>query len=90
MFDDRRNYGERRNRITRDNTPLAGCRRHSGERRHLLRQYHPQPWWLQANYVEELQPPVLAHQFLRKQHRSRIETNLNGFRASAPEKTSSN
>jgi hypothetical protein len=66
MFDDRRNYGERRNRITRDNVPVGGCRRNSGERRHLLRQYHPQPWWLQANYVEELQPPVLAHQ-LRKQ-----------------------
>lgn len=87
MFDDRRNYGERRNRIARSTVPLAGCRRHSGERRHLLRQYHPQPWWLQANYVEELQPPVLAHQFLRKQQRASIETHLSSIRASSPEKT---
>jgi hypothetical protein len=62
MFDDRRNFSERRTRVTRDKTPVGGCRRNSGERRHLLRQYHPQPWWLQANYVEELQPPVLATQ----------------------------
>lgn len=90
MFDDRRNYGERRNRIARNTIPQPGCRRHSGERRHLLRQYHPQPWWLQANYVEELQPPVLAHQFLRKQHRAPIEANLSTLRASAPEKTPTN
>jgi hypothetical protein len=70
MFEDRRRYSERRNRIAQDQTPLAGCRRHSGERRHLLRQYHPQPWWLQANYVEELQPPVLA-QSSQPQGRSR-------------------
>lgn len=63
MFDDRRNVGERRNHIARDTVPMSGCRRGSGERRHLLRQYHPQPWWLQANYVEELQPPVLASPF---------------------------
>jgi hypothetical protein len=66
MFEDRRKFSERRNRIIRDYVPVDGCRRSSGERRHLLRQYHPQPWWLQANYVEELQPPVLANQLRRQ------------------------
>jgi hypothetical protein len=35
------------------------CRRQH-ERRAILRQYKPpQPWWLQTNYAEELQPPLL-------------------------------
>lgn len=60
MFEDRRSRRERRRRNVREAVPPEGCRRSSGERRHLLRQYHPLPWWLQANYVEEVQPPVLA------------------------------
>jgi hypothetical protein len=33
----------------------------------LLRQYHPQPWWLQTDYVEEVQPPILGHPNNRSQ-----------------------
>jgi hypothetical protein len=64
MFEDRRNRAERRRHVGREIVPPASCRRNAGERRHLLRQYHPQPWWLQANYAEELQPPTLGGKFL--------------------------
>jgi hypothetical protein len=57
MFEDRRGRGDRRTK-NRGLKQQADCRR-SAERRNILRQYHPQPWWLQTNYVEELQPPVL-------------------------------
>jgi hypothetical protein len=57
MFEDRRGRGDRRTK-NRGLKQQTDCRR-SGERRNILRQYHPQPWWLQTNYVEELQPPVL-------------------------------
>jgi len=60
MFEDRRNRHERRRHAVKEVIPVSGCRRSKGERRHLLRQYHPQPWWLQADYVEEVQPPVLG------------------------------
>jgi hypothetical protein len=66
MFEDRRHRGERRRKNLPAAVPADGCRRAAGERRHLLRQYHPQPWWLQANYAEELQPPVLGINKLRK------------------------
>lgn len=66
MFEDRRSRIERRRHAVREIIPSGGCRRNSGERRHLLRQYHPQPWWLQADYVEELQPPTLGNQPARK------------------------
>jgi len=59
MFEDRRERGDRRVLRTRKDVPNAGCRREH-ERRAILRQYHPsQPWWLQTNYAEELQPPLL-------------------------------
>jgi hypothetical protein len=58
MFEDRRGRGDRRTLRNRNGAPRGGCRRQH-ERRNLLRQYHPQPWWLQTNYAEELQPPVL-------------------------------
>lgn len=58
MFEDRRAHGDRRILRNRDSDPNQGCRR-DRERRNILRQYHPQPWWLQTNYAEELQPPLL-------------------------------
>ncbi len=59
MFDDRRAKGvDRRKRRDPTGIPPTGCRR-AGDRRDLLRQYEPLPWWLRTNYVEELQPPVL-------------------------------
>lgn len=58
MFDDRRARGDRRTRNNLRSIPSAGCRR-KRDRRNMLRQYHPQPWWLQTNYAEELQPPLL-------------------------------
>lgn len=58
MFEDRRRHGDRRqqNRATPEQ---SACRR-AGERRNILRQYLPQPWWLQTNYAEELHPPTLG------------------------------
>ena len=58
MFEDRRKHGDRRLTQDRLNIPSAGCRRHR-DRRKALRQYHAQPWWLETNYAEELQPPLL-------------------------------
>jgi hypothetical protein len=58
MFEDRRAHGDRRILRSYDDAPGRGCRR-GRERRNILRQYHPQPWWLQTNYAEELQPPLL-------------------------------
>jgi len=58
MFEDRRAHGDRRILRDRDGVPNHSCRR-GRERRNILRQYHPQPWWLQTNYAEELQPPLL-------------------------------
>jgi hypothetical protein len=58
MFEDRRGRGERREQQSREPSARGDCRR-VGERRNILRQYHPQPWWLQTNYAEELQPPTL-------------------------------
>jgi hypothetical protein len=56
MFEDRRGRGDRRAPSNHNKAPH--CRRQR-ERRNILRQYHPQPWWLQTNYAEELQPPLL-------------------------------
>lgn len=58
MFEDRRGRGDRRALKIPGGMATASCRR-KRERRNILRQYHPQPWWLQTNYVEELTPPVL-------------------------------
>jgi|GEM_PF-1965158 len=58
MFEDRRGRGDRREQQNREASSRGHCRR-VGERRNILRQYHPQPWWLQTNYAEELQPPTL-------------------------------
>jgi hypothetical protein len=57
MFQDRRSYSERRNRPRVAGSTYVECRR-GVERRNILRQYHPQPWWLQTNYVEEIEPPM--------------------------------
>jgi hypothetical protein len=58
MFQDRRSNNDRRIRRRPAGSAYMESRR-SGERRNILRQYHPQPWWLQTNYVEELEPPML-------------------------------
>jgi hypothetical protein len=58
MFDDRRVTGDRRKYHDPDSIPSEGCRR-AGDRRDLFRQYEPLPWWLQTNYAEEMQPPLL-------------------------------
>lgn len=58
MFDDRRIRGDRRKQHNPDAIPPGGCRR-LRERRDFFHQYHSAPWWLQTNYAEELQPPML-------------------------------
>ncbi len=58
MFEDRRGRGDRRALKIPGGMATASCRR-KRERRNILRQYHPQPWWLQTNYAEELFPPTL-------------------------------
>jgi hypothetical protein len=58
MFEDRRARGDRRKYHNPGAIPASGCRR-AGERRDFFRQYEPMPWWLQTNYAEELQPPLL-------------------------------
>lgn len=65
MFEDRRGRIDRRALDTQNTTPISGCRR-GRERRNILRQYHPQPWWLQTNYVDELQPPILDIRIRKK------------------------
>lgn len=64
MFEDRRGRNDRRAHNTPGGLPTASCQRRR-ERRNILRQYHPQPWWLQTNYVEELYPPVLDSEQLQ-------------------------
>lgn len=59
IFQDRRSNSERRRRRYSAGAAYMECRR-GEERRNILRQYHPQPWWLQTNYVEELDPPILG------------------------------
>ncbi|MFT3931600.1 MAG: hypothetical protein QM709_15025 [Spongiibacteraceae bacterium] len=58
IFEDRRGRMDRRDQTTESGMPKSICRR-KRERRNILRQYHPQPWWLQTNYAEELNPPIL-------------------------------
>jgi hypothetical protein len=58
MFQDRRNHADRRRRFDPAGVPPEGCRRHS-DRRNRLRKYQSTPWWLQASYVEEVEPPFL-------------------------------
>jgi hypothetical protein len=58
MFDDRRARGDRRKHHNPEAIPPGGCRRQR-ERRDFFRQYYALPWWLQTNYAEELQPPLL-------------------------------
>ena len=58
-FNDRRSNPDRRKLLDSDlESPASLCRRR-GERRNKLRQYEAKPWWLQVNYVEEIQPPHL-------------------------------
>jgi hypothetical protein len=66
MFQDRRSHSERRNRRRSAGSGFMECRRGT-ERRNILRQYHPQPWWLQTNYAEELDPPTLANSLIKRQ-----------------------
>ena len=58
MFQDRRNQIDRRLRSDPAGIPPGGCRRRQ-DRRNRLRKYQATPWWLQASYVEELDPPLL-------------------------------
>jgi hypothetical protein len=58
MFQDRRNQTDRRLRFDPTGIPPGGCRRRS-DRRNRLRKYQGTPWWLQASYAEEVDPPVL-------------------------------
>lgn len=57
-------FNDRRTNIDRRQVDLTivsrhvSCRR-SRERRNRLRQYEAKPWWLQADYVEEIEPPEL-------------------------------
>lgn len=55
-FNDRRSLLDRRQDQTSSST--TSCRRRH-ERRNRLRQYEGKPWWLQADYVEEIEPPEL-------------------------------
>jgi hypothetical protein len=55
-FDDRRSQTDRR--LDMGAPEATNCRR-LGERRNRLRQYEAKPWWLQAEYVEEVEPPKL-------------------------------
>ena len=55
-FNDRRSLTDRRQNQSSHATDR--CRRR-GERRNHLRQYEAKPWWLQADYVEEIEPPQL-------------------------------
>ena len=55
-FEDRRSQTDRR--LDADPPGATNCRRR-GERRNRLRQYEAKPWWLQAEYVEEVEPPKL-------------------------------
>ncbi len=58
MFEDRRKSTDRRVRRDPAAIPTAGCRRQD-DRRDRKRRYQPHPWWLMANYSEEVQPPEL-------------------------------
>lgn len=58
MFDDRRQRIDRRVRRDPAGIPATGCRR-LNERRNRARRYQAHPWWLQATYVEEVEPPEL-------------------------------
>lgn len=58
MFDDRRKSNDRRVRRDPAAIPPAGCRRHN-DRRNRARRYQAHPWWLQATYAEEVEPPQL-------------------------------
>lgn len=58
MFEDRRAKGNRRTHYDPEAVPAQGCRRNS-DRRDFFRRYEALPWWLQTNYVEEVQPPLL-------------------------------
>jgi hypothetical protein len=55
-FDDRRSQTDRR--LDEGRLGATNCRRR-GERRNRLRQYEAKPWWLQADYAEEVEPPKL-------------------------------
>ena len=55
-FNDRRSLTDRRQT---QSAPIAGRCRRRGDRRNHLRQYEPAPWWLQTDYVEEIEPPQL-------------------------------
>jgi hypothetical protein len=57
MFSDRRSRPDRRHHHDPAAIPASGDRRR-GDRRSRSRRYHS-PWWLQAGYVEELDPPLL-------------------------------
>lgn len=59
-FNDRRSMIDRRQfHLASLGQPISCRRRH--ERRNRLRQYEAKPWWLQADYVEEIEPPELQH-----------------------------
>ena len=77
MFDDRRGSGDRRKYHNADAIPAQGCRR-AGERRDLFRQYEPLPWWLQTNYAEEMQPPLLEqdHPLCARRHHGGPRTSV--------------
>lgn len=62
-FTDRRSLTDRRQNET--SSPAERCRRRA-ERRNHLRQYEAKPWWLQADYVEEIEPPQLEQMLSRE------------------------